>query len=539
MIIPTQYRKPKNIRALGATSADGIPYVCVKACKRAVWVPLADFADNGKAARTKLNAANIVLLNHDWKRCRDVVEALADFQPKPILLRSGWSGCHFALPDGRVFSPTDGEAPVVLFDLHPFKCLRKGSAATWYEGSDILEDQFLLTFLVMTAFAAPLLSLTDRIGNIGFELAGLKGLGKSTAQQMVASATGGGVEQPGRNYWISGNTTPNGLETEFPVHNDLPMIIEELNLYAAGESDRTRATKIDELIFRLSDGTIKARHQAARQQPSRFIYVASTNVPLAQVLLGYRKEVSDAAADRLLTLPLNDREYGIFDSLPDGFVSGRQFAEHLTALAAKHHGVAMPRFLRRLVADRAQNEAKLKKRIQRYMIEFRKRVGVDENNGSATRVADAFGLVFAAGMLAKSYKALGGNLKCGKSALLAYELNRSASSDAPSMVERLVKLAKSPDTLHIDPDNLPDLDNEAFKALPAVLKRNAKGETELLLSAQAVDRAFPIRGLLFDDTGVAALLVRDKDRRKTVKRSLRAKHKAERVYCFRLPVGSI
>lgn len=126
--------------------------------------------------------------------------------------------------------------------------------------------------------------------------AGPKGVGKSTLQRLAAAVVGGGVEQPGRNYWISANTTSNGLEAAFPEHDDLPMILEELNLFAAGETERNRATKIDELVFRLSDGSTKARFGSNAQRSYRFVYIASTNEPLAHVLLGYRRQVSEAAA---------------------------------------------------------------------------------------------------------------------------------------------------------------------------------------------------------------------------------------------------
>ena len=128
----------------------------------------------------------------------------------------------------------------------------------------MLADQHLVTFILSATFAGPLLEIINRMGNIGLELAGPKGLGKSTLQRLAAAVVGGGVEQPGRNYWISSNTTSNGLEAAFREHDDLPMILEELNLFAAGEADRNRATKIDELVFRLSDGSTKARFGSSR-----------------------------------------------------------------------------------------------------------------------------------------------------------------------------------------------------------------------------------------------------------------------------------
>ena len=539
MIKPTQFNSAKKIHVSGATSAGGIPYVKIKACGQKAYVPLADFAGSNTVAREKLVAANIILLKPDWARCVALVEDITKFPPKPIIVSPGWAGADFALPDGTVLSPPGSKAPIVLFQANRWKCLEKGSLKGWNKGLAVLADQHLVAFILMATFAASLLEIVNRMGNIGLELAGPKGVGKSTLQRLAAAVVGGGVEQPGHNYWISANTTSNGLEAAFPEHDDLPMILEELNLFAAGETERNRATKIDELVFRLSDGSTKARFGSNAQQSYRFVYIASTNEPLAQVLLGYRKQVSEAAADRLLTLPLEDREFGIFDSLPDGWATARELAEHLVKVTANHYGVAMREFLRRLVEERAADEGALRRQITKSMKRFRSRVGVDENNGSATRVVDAFGLIYAAGVLAQRYGALPAELRCGPSALVAYELNRSTAGDAPSMIERLIKLAKAPDVIRVDRERLRNIGDKLLSGAPALIRIDAKGRTELLLTAAALDRAFPVKRFLFEDPDVAAIMVCDKDGRKTVKRLLRAKHKPERVYCFRLPPEAI
>lgn len=534
-----QFKRAKKIAVSGATSPEGVPYVRIKACGKVAYVPLADFSGSGRNARDKLEAAKIVLLNSDWARVMVLVDDIGKFPLRPIIVKPGWAGDSFALPDGSVFSPPDSSKPVVLFNKEPGKCHQQGSLKGWNKGLAVLVDQSLIIFLLAAAFAAPLLRIVNRMGNIGFELAGPKGVGKSTVQRLVAAVVGGGVEQPGSNYWISANTTSNGLEAAFPEHNDLPMILEELNLFAAGEAERNRATKIDELVFRLSDGTTKARYGGERQCGHRFVYIASTNEPLAQVLLGYRKQVSDAAADRLLTLPLDDRKLGIFDKLPGGWASARDLAEHLDKLIAKHHGIAMQEFLQRLVEERASDEAALRARLEKSMAIFRKKVGVDENNGSATRVADAFGLSFAAGRLAQEYGVLPSEFRCNRAAKLAYELNRSTAADAPSMKQRLLKLAKATGVIRINREKLRKIDDATLKAAPALLRLDAKGRVELLLTSAARDRAFPVPRFLFQDQEVAPMSVRDGDGRRTVKRALRSNKGLERVYCFRLPPDAL
>lgn len=105
----------------------------------------------------------------------------------------------------------------------------------------------------------------------------------------------------------------------------------------------------------------------------------------------------------------DDRPHGIFDFLPDQYGSGAQFAEALKVAISENYGLAFPRFIRRLVKDRSTDEAKLKDRIQRYIKDFRAEVGADLNED---RVSGAFGLSYAAGMLAKDYGVLPRKFKC-------------------------------------------------------------------------------------------------------------------------------
>ena len=107
------------------------------------------------------------------------------------------------------------------------------------------------------------------------------------------------------------------------------------------------------------------------------------------------------------------------------------------------------------------------------------------------------------------------------------------------MLKRLIKLAKAPGAITIDPAKLKKISDDTLNGAPALLRTDAKGRLELLLTTAALDRAFPVKRLLFEDPDVAAIMKSDNDDRKTVKRRLRAKHKPERVYCFRLPAEAI
>lgn len=119
MLNSTQFQCAKKIKVIGATSADGTPYVRINACEQKEYVPFADFSGSGALAGDKLVAAKIILLNADWARCRALVEDITKFPPKPIIVSPGWAGADFALPDGTVFSPPGSRSPIVLFRPNP------------------------------------------------------------------------------------------------------------------------------------------------------------------------------------------------------------------------------------------------------------------------------------------------------------------------------------------------------------------------------------------------------------------------------------
>jgi hypothetical protein len=392
--------------------------------------------------------------------------------------------------------------------------------------------------VLCTSFAGPLLALTNRAMNQGFEIAGPKGVGKSTLQRLAAAACGPANDPQGRNYWITANATVNGLEHALAEHESLTMIIEETNLFAAGKDDRARAAAFNELVFRLADGTAKRRHgDTGKQQRYRFVFLTSTNEPLPTLLMGSRIDVSEAAADRLITIAIDgDRPFKIFDTLPAKWSSSSAMASDLNAAIAKHHGHGIRKFLQTLVRTRASRpqwaEAELKGALER----FRNAVAVNRNDGSAVRVADAFGLVAAAGEIAVRCGAVSPKLKPFEAALACYDLWRAAEPDNARVMERLLRLRDHPNAIHVDCKRLQKISDEEIDAAPAVVRTGRSGRIELLLTEKQLDRTFPNNAQLFADAGVRNLLVAEANRRQT-KRRIRKGGDKERFYCFRIDVA--
>jgi hypothetical protein len=532
---PKRYRKVDDFQLLGGTALSGLAYVRVKASRKAKWVPWRDFAW-GTVAREKLADAGIIFFPHMWEHLKRDVKSVWDFPPRPLLENPGRNGSYFAMPDGQVFSPAGMKPGIVLFDTVESRCSQLGSLEEWLDGLDpIVAGQDLPSFALCVPFVGPILSQAGGYGNPGFAWAGRKGIGKTTLLFLAASVLGPATDPKGRDFWISANATANALEQIMPEHADLVMLIDELNLYAAGEPPKVRAAKVNELVFRFDQGATKGRHGDAKQRKYRFAYMTTTNEVLADVLGNDRPDVADAASDRLLTLKISaDRPYGIFDELAPGFASGDAMAKHLTNVISRNHGHAMPRFLQGLVDALAEDEAGLRKEIQDHLRTFRKQAGVDPNVGSEVRVADRFGLVYAAGRLAQKWGALPKSIKCGPAVRACYRLNRAANGPKLSMLERLYALRDRPEVIRINGKNVPVIDDDTLDAAPAVVKMS-KGIEELILTKKQLVRAFGNPRMVVNDLEVAPFHQRDPDQHDQVKKLLRQGKKPERVYCFHLP----
>jgi hypothetical protein len=466
---------------------------------------------------------------------RDAVAKLSRFPARPLLERPGWSGAHFALADGRVFSPPDSKQPIVLFPPDTTKCASAGTPKAWKkELCEALAGQHLCVFMMTIPFAPPLLSLTTRIDNFGFELVGEGGTGKSTLQQLMATVAGGAMPNAPGHYWVDCNTTANALEPTMMTHSDQVIIMDEQALFAGGATDKAWAKSMQELVFKLAAGTSKARFPRGRQSEHRLIYVMSSNKPLERILGGGDAAVAAAAADRLITLNMDDhRPHGVFDHVPNGWESASAFAEALKNAAANHYGLAFPRFIRPLVKRRARDEKKLRRRIAKYLEEFRRAAAADPNDGSALRVVDAFGICYAAGKLAQKFKILPARLDCLRAAVVSYSLHLDDRRWLHALPDRLRWLAREPDVIDLD-RRLPRLSTADLYGVTAFLRTNRSGRREILFTQAARDRFFPDFDALKYEPENAGLFKSEKGR-DTVRRQIRKGKKKEAVYRFYLP----
>ena len=107
---PTQFARPRGLRVQGATDQSGTPYVEFVNRDTSLFTPLADVHSN--SARAALESHNIILTKAEWDNLRADIDKLADFPPRSLAKRAGWTGpCH-VLSNGTVFAPPGTEPAV-------------------------------------------------------------------------------------------------------------------------------------------------------------------------------------------------------------------------------------------------------------------------------------------------------------------------------------------------------------------------------------------------------------------------------------------
>jgi hypothetical protein len=348
----------------------------------------------------------------------------------------------------------------------------------------------------------------------------------------MASTIGNPNRNAGPVFFGSCNTTVNAAEQTALAHNDLPLLLDDATQFAAADHRSSRANQFKQLIMFLAQGQTKARFQGAPQQRFRLAYVLTTNLPLAAVVAELADVESGAAADRLLSLSLDLRTHGNFDFIPAKYPDGRAFAHSLLAGFTRHHGTAMAHFLDALVNHRAKNEPGLRAGIHSRVEQFLTTVQADRFNGSEARVAEAFGLVCAAGELAQHYGALPACFDCKAAALDAYRLHY-ATVERISPLERLQAYASCPGVRDLDAEKPRWLTMAEITATTGFWKTNREGNREFVVWPPVFKQAFPDWRRVIRDPAVSSLM-RGDGRHRGKKRHLRKNHPEDRFYCFLL-----
>lgn len=530
----TQFAKnPVQIR--GYTDSNNQQWVEVTYKGKIALLEYAQFAERA-GIWSALSAKGCIFVRKDDKASLiEQVEELEHFPPRLIFSRPGWLGGQFANASGRVFKPAGEKAGAIGFTPNPIKCSRRGSLKHWRNQVALpLAGHHIPCLMVMAALAGPMLDLLGRSENIGFELAGEGGKGKSTCQRLMASLVGPAMEKD-RGYITTFHMTPAALEKSMQWHSDMPFIIDEANLFGSGESGSADRRKMQDFAFRMASGVTKGRYDNPQQEGFRFIFVTSANSPFNELLGESHRDVANAATDRLISIIVPPGDPGVFGDLPAGYSSYREFTLALESAMTRQYGSAMPKFLTKLVNARHRNKQALKANIRKSIDRFKAEVGINDNNGSDVRVAEAFGLVYAAGLFAKHHGILPEAWDCLSAAKHCYANFRNAVPIRQSLRERLLSFASRSETIKIDPKNLPHLTDAQVVEAGAFI-RKLKGETLLLMTTKFGRMMFPDWNALQGTPDFERLnRANDNRRGRGIHCRIRSNKKADWFYAFALP----
>ena len=522
--------RPKlEIIVRGVMTPDQVEYACITKGTRSAWLPVRAFADVERVARSAVADRGLILTTSEWRDVVEQVGAIDFFAPECVAEQTGWIDGVFPLSCGESFTAKGVQPPAIAFEVDQISCQTAGTLDAWIEGvARLLNDQHLPLTILLAMFASPLLQLTGRKDNFGFEIVGREGRGKSTIQRIAASACGAA-------YWTSLNTTLDAIEGLLPAHNSMTMVLDEANLFYGDLAADARGAKFRALAFRMATGDIKLRFAGKRTRRYSFIYVISGNDRLEHLIRGNSRATTRAAGDRLMTLQVPDQPYGVFEFVPDGYAGSEEFAKALDAAAEANAGHAIRAFLQQLVEDRADDEPGLQKLIQTDIARFREKAGVGHNDGSVGRVADAFGLLYAGGRMAQRYGVLPDELAVGRSVLYCYE-HMLVGSKPPLSFDRLfARYLNQPGVRNIDERGIKHIGQRQFAAIPAFLKTNRKKQLEALVDEKALSRVIPEWQKLIAKDGTHCVLDRDGDHL-TKKRVVRS-NAEDRLVVIRIADG--
>ncbi|SFN01910.1 Uncharcterized protein, DUF927 family [Formivibrio citricus] len=307
--------------------------------------------------------------------------------------RTGWHESAFVLPD-EVIGPTAenliyqgaGKPPIAL----------AGTLEGWRDGvAKYAPGNPLLLLALGAGFAGPLVRLTG-LDSGGFHFYGDSKAGKSTICDMAASIWG----NP-KDYRMSWKATAVGIEYASASYNDLPFLLDEINLAEPRE--------VDSVVYLISQGKGKARGKdsGGLRDFARWCCFAISNgeQDLATVIRQAGKTIKAGQAVRLLSIPAR-RSVGAFDDL-HGYQDAPALCAKLATTAAQHHGAAGQAFLARLTAEDMETK---KQEIRRALHKFAERCVPEGASAQVRHAAHYFALAGYAAEQATLYGLTGWDL---------------------------------------------------------------------------------------------------------------------------------
>jgi len=373
---------------------------------------------------------------------------LQDVKDKVILVRQpGFYDNKYVLPNNTVIGSKNGKK-YMLDDSENIESLEMGSRGTlleWHTNVAIFALYSSRIMLNLCSAFSPYLLHIIKIENGGIHIYGISSNGKSTSLYVVAS-----VQGPRENMGSWG-VTDTSIEPFAAARNDMVTILDELKLL--DKNPTVAAEKASLIIYKLAQGKGKKRSKNYEDYTHhwRTIILSAGEVSLtdnAKVggvkrLLGEQVRVIDVPADA-------GEDMGIYESLPNGFISSNELAEKLNEATMQYYGTAQPAFLKYLTKDLLKDTKQVKTLLEENMHFFMHKHNVNTKVGHQARFAKRFALAYASGVIAVDYGVLPftekdvmtGISKCYWDALKASRTKEENIADAYNIVKKELKSTK-------------------------------------------------------------------------------------------------
>lgn len=251
-----------------------------------------------------------------------------------------------------------------------------------------------LALAISAAFAGPLLQLL-KAPNIGLHFRGISSIGKTTALYVAGSVWGGGGGEDNNLGFIqSWRATANGLELQCALHNDAILCLDEISLASEKE--------VGDIVYCLGNGIGKRRAtRDIRSRPViqfRLVFLSCGERSLKEMMAAAGKRTKGGQESRLIDIPADaGHERGIFETL-HGHRTGAELANRLMQASKTYYGTPSRAWTASLMQNPAEAAAEAKERREHFV----QKLKLEENqaSGEAYRIADAIGLIAAAGEMA-------------------------------------------------------------------------------------------------------------------------------------------
>lgn len=439
----------------------------------------------------------------------------------PPVDRPGWHDKFFVWPDGSVDGPEGSPKPEGIFEPVASVFQKRGTLRRWQRTiAERLARQPLLVFQILLPLASIIRPLTGAFDDLFFEVVAQHT--ELAALHYITGSVTGGIDLGGAYQAVRFHEALSS-SAHFDPFADHLLLVNDAEFFFASRAAAMRANETRRLLSReiraiMSPGT-----------PSRLMELVGRQ--RLSELVGADSDIGRLVAERVITLKVPpDRQHGIFESLPKNLQFATQWTARLRVAAEEARGSLLHAFVKRAVQERANDPQALVRRINRRVLQFRVRSGVDQHNHAAVRVADAFGLIYAAGRLAEQWDLLPSKWRSGR-VLHCYERFYLAPAPPMSFDDELVALANAPDAVHVTQGE-EQIDAERIAAAEVIVLHRRTGR-ELYIRPAAIARRITNWHHRRNDPQVLARLKRD-GRHFGVK-APRLIGGAERIYGFNLP----